>query len=65
MNEQQKPSVKRRSLGVGGLRSRAAQHADAALSALRDVAASAEADPQARVDAAKSIIDYAMVGKDV
>ncbi len=63
--KQTKPASKRRSIGIGGLRARAAQHTDAALEAVKDVAASTEADPKARVEAAKAIVDYAMVGKDV
>ena len=63
--EKKKPVVKRRSIGTGGLRARAGQYADDALAALKDVAASPDADPQARVDAAKSIIGYSMAGKDV
>ena len=62
---EQKQATKRRAIGIGGLRARAAQHADAALEALKDVAANTDADPRARVDAAKSIIDYSMAGKDV
>ena len=63
MDQNTKQEPKRRAIGLTGLRARASQHADAALEALKDVAASAEADPQARVEAAKAIVDYAMVGK--
>ena len=63
MDQKMKQEPKRRAIGLTGIRARASQHTDTALAALKDVAASAEADPQARVEAAKEIVDYAMIGK--